>query len=87
MDIPINMVKKEIVMTSVDMEVGIPIITNKREIAMTSAKDDCPNGITIIPYRLSNRHRIPKCSKFQSRADYRATHLAPNGTRYKVNNP
>ena len=85
MDTPINTVKNEIVMTSVEIEIDTPIKTVKNEIARASVENDCPNGIKIIPYRLSNRNRIPKCSKIQSRADYRATHLTPGGRRYKNN--
>ena len=82
-DTPIKTVEKEIVRTSVEIEKDTPIKTVEKEIVRTSVEDDCSNGIKIIPYRLSNRNRIPKCSKIQSRADYRATHLTPGGRRYK----
>lgn len=83
-DTPLITVKKEILRKS--FEIDTQINTVKSDILTTFVEVDCPNGIKIIPYRLSNRNRLPKCSRIQSRADYRATHLTPGGRRYKKDN-
>ncbi len=98
---PINTVKKDIVRTSVEMEIDTQSITVTKEIVRkfveidtqintvksknltTFVENDCPNGIKIMPYRLSNRNRLPKCTRIQTRLNYRATHLTPGGKRYK----
>ena len=80
-DTPLITVKKEIVRKS--FEIDTQINTVKSHILTTFGENDCPKGIKIIPYRLSNRNRLPKCVRIQSRADYRATHLTPGGRKYK----